>query len=114
VLHWIPLFSFIFYYYSIIVPISISDIIESVSIDNKVPELRELWILFLRYECLTCGRIVSARLPHLHWNTKLGYCENLDPKHYANFSDAPSVDEKSFNVRIKSTSKLVSEVDHKQ
>ena len=46
----------------------------------------------LKYQCLICGRIVSARLPHLNKNKKLGYCENFKENNYSNFSDGPLID----------------------
>lgn len=47
----------------------------------------------LKFQCRVCGRIVSARLPHLHKNKQLGYCENRDSMNYSNFaSDGPMVD----------------------
>ena len=46
----------------------------------------------LKYQCLTCGRVVSARLPHLHKNKELGYCSNSNAMNYSNFSDGPLID----------------------
>lgn len=50
------------------------------------------YFFLLKYQCLVCGRVVSARLPHLHKNRNMGYCENLDEKKYSNFSDGPLID----------------------
>ena len=46
----------------------------------------------MKFQCISCGRVVSAQLPHLHKNKDMGYCENFSKKNFKNFSDGPLVD----------------------
>ncbi len=46
----------------------------------------------MKFQCISCGRVVSAQLPHLHKDKSLGYCENFSKKNYKDFSDGPLVD----------------------
>jgi len=62
------------------------------NLEISLNERGQLWKSDLKYQCLNCGRIVSAQLPHLHKNKELGYCENFSKQNFSNFSDGPLID----------------------
>jgi len=72
---------------------------ESIPLNFRVKNLlsflkarHRLRTLTMKFQCISCGRVVSAQLPHLHKNRDMGYCENFSKKNFKNFSDGPLID----------------------